>query len=85
MRIYMQIPAMENQLPRFYQIHLEPDMFEGWMIVKEWGHQGSPGRVKKEHYTSLDQAEQAFEESRDAQIKRGYRIVFAQGAPNPGA
>ncbi|MDH5544861.1 MAG: WGR domain-containing protein [Gammaproteobacteria bacterium] len=80
----MQSATVENQLPRFYQIHLEQDLLEGWLVVKEWGHQGSPGRVKREHYTSKDEAEKAALESRDSQIKRGYRVVFVQGERFPG-
>jgi len=83
MRIYMQSAADENHLPKFYQIHLEPDLLEGWLLVKEWGHQGSPGRVKEEHYVSADEAQQAALATRDAQIKRGYRVVFIQGTKLP--
>lgn len=74
---------MDEQLPRFYQIHLEPDLLEGWLLVKEWGHQGAAGRVKKEHFLSLEDAEKAALNSRDQQIKRGYRVVFVQGDRNP--
>jgi predicted DNA-binding WGR domain protein len=79
MRIYMQSAADTQQLPRFYQIHLEKDLLEGWLLVKEWGHQGSPGRVKKEHFKSAEEAQQAALATRDAQLKRGYRVVFIQG------
>jgi len=79
MRIYMQSPALEDQLPRFYQIHLEPDILQGWLVVKEWGHQGASGTVKREHFLDLEDAQQAALKSRDNQIKRGYRVVFVQG------
>ena len=79
MRIYMQSQASDDQLPRFYQIHLEPDLLDGWMLIKEWGHQGSPGKVKKEHYSDAEAAQQAALATRDAQLKRGYRVVFIQG------
>jgi predicted DNA-binding WGR domain protein len=83
MRIYMQSAADDKQLPKFYQIHLEPDLLEGWLLVKEWGHQGSPGRVKKEHYANAEDAQQAALATRDAQLKRGYRVVFVQGSKFP--
>lgn len=75
----MQTPAIENQSPRYYHLHLEPDMFEGWLLTKEWGSQGSPGRVQKKHFASAEEAEKAMMESRDTQVKKGYRIVFVQG------
>lgn len=83
MRIYMQTAGDSEHLPRFYQIHLEPDLLEGWILVKEWGHQGSPGRVKKEHYKHAEDAQQAALSTRDAQLKRGYRVVFIQGSKIP--
>lgn len=82
MRIYLQTPAIENQAPKYYHLHLEPDMFEGWLLTKEWGYQGSSGRIQKKHYTSVEEAEKALMESRDSQIKKGYRVVFVQGQIN---
>lgn len=79
----MQTPAMDDQLPRFYQIHLQPDLLEGWLLIKEWGHSGSPGRVKQEHYTRIEDAENALIATRDAQLKRGYKVVFVQGQNAP--
>ena len=79
MRIYMQTQAVENQVPKYYHLHLEPDMFEGWLLTKEWGSQGSPGRIQKKHFTSVENAEKAMLESRDMQIKKGYQVVFVQG------
>lgn len=83
MRIYMQTIPDPEQAPRFYQIHLEPDIFEGWMLTKEWGAQGSPGRVQMKHFNTIEEAEDAIENLRDAQIKRGYRIMFIEGQSNP--
>lgn len=83
MRIYLQTIPTPDQPPRFYHIHLEPDLFEGWMLTKEWGAQGSSGRVQMKHYDNIQEAESALENIRDAQIKRGYRIVFVEGQSNP--
>lgn len=79
MRIYMQLPALDDQAPRFYQLVLQPDLIEGWSLVKEWGYQGSAGRVKREHYPDRETAEAALMHSRDAQAARGYRVVFMEG------
>ena len=83
MRLYLQHTAEPTLRPKFYQICLDPDLFEGWLLVKEWGFQGSPGRIKKEHYSHQSDAEEALIEARDNQLKRGYRIVFVQGATPP--
>ncbi len=79
MRIYMQTPPMQDQIPRFYQLCLERDLFNGWSLIKEWGQVGSPGRIKREYYDDLEKAQLAFQRARDQQSKRGYRVVFVQG------
>ena len=79
MRVYMQMPALEDKPPRFYHLFLQKELLEGWSLVKEWGFQGSGGRVKREHYGSREVAEAALIAGRDAQVQRGYRVVFVQG------
>ncbi len=83
MRIYMQTPALDERPPRYYQVMLQPDLLGGWTLVREWGAQGASGRVKRAHFESFEEASQALERVRDEQIRRGYRIVFAQGQERP--
>ncbi|MFQ5469042.1 MAG: WGR domain-containing protein [Gammaproteobacteria bacterium] len=83
MRIYMQLPSIDNKPPRFYHLMLQQDMLDGWTLVKEWGVQGSPGRVKKDHHESHEQALSAMIFARDRQHGRGYRTVFSQGEEQP--
>lgn len=78
MRIYMQTPPMDDTPPKFYHLFLQEDLLEGWTLVKEWGNQGSSGRLKREHYASREEAEDAMMKTRDAQTKRGYKVVFTQ-------
>jgi len=75
----MQTPAIDARAPRYYQLLLQPDMLGGWNLVREWGAQGEAGRVKREHFSSLEDAEAELERVRDEQVARGYRIVFTQG------
>ncbi len=79
MRIYMQTPASPDRPPRYYHLHLQQDLLEGWNLVKEWGFQGASGRVVREHFDSREQALQAMLKVRDYQIQRGYQVMFAQG------
>ena len=78
MRIYMQIPPEGNHTPRFYHLHLQEDLLEGWTLVREWGFQGAGGRLLREHFTDREEAEAALIRVRDEQIKRGYQVVFVQ-------
>ncbi len=79
MRIYMQIPPGDTGAPKFYHLHLQEDLIEGWTLVREWGYQGARGRMVKDHYPDRDSAENALLQVRDAQIKKGYQVVFMQG------
>ncbi|WJW75681.1 WGR domain-containing protein [Thiohalobacter sp. IOR34] len=83
MRIYMQLPAGDQAAPRFYHLHLQEDLLEGWTLVREWGHQGAGGRVRRDHFDSREAAEQAMMRARDDQLRRGYRVVFIQGQEQP--
>ncbi|MEK6750376.1 MAG: WGR domain-containing protein [Pseudomonadota bacterium] len=79
MRIYMQQRSTLDSAPRFYQIVLEPDLLSGWSVVREWGHSGAAGRVKRDHFDDLEAAQRAMLEARDAQLQRGYQVVFIHG------
>ena len=80
MRIYLQLNDPENeQRARYYQICVQADLLGGWSLVKEWGAQGSPGRVTTEFHPSFDEAQLAMYKTRDQQIKRGYKVMFIQG------
>jgi predicted DNA-binding WGR domain protein len=80
MRIYMQIPPEGDKAPRYYHLHMQEDLLEGWTLIREWGYQGAAGRVKKEHFQGREVAEAALLRARDEQIKRGYQVVFMQSA-----
>jgi predicted DNA-binding WGR domain protein len=79
MRVYLQIVPGQDKPPRFYQLVLQEDLINGWTLVREWGQQGSPGRVKKDHFPSRDDALNALLQVRDAQLKRGYQVVYMRG------
>jgi len=79
MRIYMQMRDTEDQPPKYCQLQLEPDLLGGWMLVREVGNVGSAGRVKREYFGEPVEAERAMIELRDAQLKRGFQVVFVQG------
>ena len=83
MRIYMQIPSIENKPPRYYQLVLLEDMLEGWTLIREWGNLGSAGRVKRDHFSDYASAQAAMLRVRDTQIDRGYKVVFMQGQETP--
>lgn len=76
MRIYMQIPPSDAGPPKFYHLHLQEDLLEGWTLVREWGFQGERGRMARDHYPDRESAEQAMLAARDTQLEKGYQVVF---------
>ncbi len=81
MRIYMQIPPEGDKAPRFYHLHLQEDLLEGWSLIREWGYQGARGRVLREQFADRESAEDALLRARDEQLSRGYRVVFMSTRP----
>lgn len=84
MRIYMQSQAAPSEPPKFFQLILEQDLLGGWTLIKEWGQQGARGSIRREQFLDLDGAQNALAKARDQQIKKGFRVMFSQGAEEPG-
>ncbi len=79
MRIYMQTNAESGESPRYVQLTLEQDLLGGWTLYRESGRQGGRATLRRELFLDDGDAIAAFEKARDSQIKRGFRVVFAQG------
>jgi hypothetical protein len=79
MRIYMQTISDAAEAPRYYQIVLEQDLLGGWTLYRESGVQGGRATLKREVYLEREAAFSAFGKARDAQIKRGFKVMFSQG------
>lgn len=78
MRIYLQ--SLENAgALRFCQLILQKDMLGGWSFIVETGVQGTPGRVKRSHFETQTEAENALMKQRDKQIAKGFRVVYVEG------
>ncbi len=79
MRMLLQHPPTAAESPRFVQLSLQQDLLGGWLLVRETGHIGQRSTVKREQFLKQDEAMAAFERARDANVRRGFHIVFAQG------
>ncbi|AFC87245.1 WGR domain-containing protein [Frateuria aurantia] len=84
MRLYLQIQPESSEPVRFYQLSLEQDLLGGWSLLREWGIQGGRISLKREQFLSHTDALVAFAKHRDAQLKRGFLVMFSQGADAPG-
>jgi hypothetical protein len=83
MRLYLQTAPGNAEAPRYVQITLEQDLLGGWTLYRESGTEGGRATLRREQYLERDEATAAFEKARDAQIKRGFRVMFAQGQEGP--
>jgi predicted DNA-binding WGR domain protein len=63
----------DQNMSRYYQMHLQPCLFGGGDLVREWGRIGSPGTIKTVIYDNQAEAVTALAEAVKRRHKRGYR------------
>ncbi len=80
MRMLLQQRPDGPEAPRFVQLMLERDLLGGWTLVRESGRVGSRSQLRREQFPDQPSAEAAFEHARDLQIKKGFQLMFVQGA-----
>jgi predicted DNA-binding WGR domain protein len=80
MRLFLQQPPQAGEAPKFVNLILEQDLLGGWSLLRESGQTGGRSQLKREQFLDRDQALAAFEKARDQQVKRGFRVMFTQGA-----
>ena len=83
MRIFLQQPPAAGEPSRYLQLTLQPDLFGGWELLRESGQVGGKSQLRREQYLLQAEATAAFEKARDAQLKRGFQVVFVSGAEAP--
>lgn len=83
MRLLLQQRPDGREAPRFVQLMLEPDLLGGWTLVRETGQIGGRSTLRREQYLDQGSAMAALEHARDAQLKKGFQLMFAQGAEAP--
>ena len=83
MRLLMQQRPDGREAPRFVQLQLQPDLLGGWELLRETGQTGGRSTLRRELYDNQASAIAALEAARDTQLKRGFQLVFAQGADAP--
>jgi predicted DNA-binding WGR domain protein len=86
MRLLLQQRPDGHEAPRFVQLMLQPDLLGGWTLLRETGLIGGRSSVRREQFLDQASATQALEQARDQQLKRGFQLMFTQGAdaPPPG-
>lgn len=83
MRLLLQQRPDGHDAPRFVQLMLQPDLLGGWTLLRETGQIGGRSSVRREQFMDQASAVAALEQARDQQLKRGFQLMFAQGADGP--
>jgi predicted DNA-binding WGR domain protein len=79
MRLLLQQRPDGREAPRFVQLMLEADLRGGWTLVRESGQIGGRSTLRRDQYLDQASALAALEHARDAQLKKGFQLMFAQG------
>jgi len=55
----------------------------GWTLLRESGQTGGRSTLRKSLFADQASALLALQKERDAQLKKGFQLMFAQGADAP--
>jgi predicted DNA-binding WGR domain protein len=83
MRLLLQQRPEGREAPRFVQLMLQPDLLGGWTLLRESGQIGGRSQVRREQFLDQSSALKALELARDLQLKKGFQLMYAQGADAP--
>ena len=83
MRLLLQQKPNAGESPRFVQLTLQQDLLGGWTLLREAGQIGGKTQLRREQFLERDAAVSAFEKARDTQVRKGFQVMFAQGADAP--
>jgi predicted DNA-binding WGR domain protein len=61
-----------RNMRRFYRLDVQPDLFDFWLLVREWGRIGRPGQARVVSFATAGEAQSALQLQRCAKERRGY-------------
>jgi len=70
--VYLRRIDPARNMRRFYRLHIEPDLFGGVLLMKEWGRIGTRGRVVAERYEAKPLAVAALQKQAARKRRKGY-------------
>ena len=65
-----------KDMRRFYRLDVQPDLFGGVLLMKEWGRVGAQGRMVAERYEDEAHALDALQRHAERKRRRGYAARF---------
>ena len=70
--VYLTRVDAKHNMARYYHMTLQPTLFGGWSLVREWGRIGRGGQVKMVACKSEDEASDIMALITKQKTKRGY-------------
>ncbi|MCQ0990562.1 WGR domain-containing protein [Jiella marina] len=71
-RLYLCRINSERRMSRFYVLAIEPTLFGGYSLVREYGRIGRGGRVMRQFFATADEAMREYRRLRRVKERRGY-------------
>lgn len=71
-RLTQSIPLANQH--RYYLMRTLPTLFGDWVLIREWGRVGSPGRVRRDRHCSESDATIALTKLAKQKHRRGYTL-----------
>jgi predicted DNA-binding WGR domain protein len=65
----------DGNVHRFYAMRLGRDLFGDWVLCREWGRIGSPGRVTVDQFETEAAAQTAFDKLMKKKQRKGYIVT----------
>ena len=83
MRLLLQQKPLAGEAPKYVQLVLQQDLLGGWSLLRETGQIGGRSTLRREQFPDQATALLALEHARDLQLRKGFQLMFAQGADAP--
>ncbi|MGV2192144.1 WGR domain-containing protein [Agrobacterium vitis] len=64
-----------QNMRRFYMLAIQPTLFGGASVIRNWGRIGSTGQTMMETFDNAEDADTAFLHFERAKKRRGYGVV----------
>ena len=64
-----------RHMHRFYRLYIQPDLFGGFSLVREFGRIGQPGHLRLASFDTEAEAAAALARQQRAKERRGYSVT----------
>ncbi len=63
----------DRNMARYYRLEVQPDLFGGAVLVRNWGRIGATGQERREWFSSWSDARAAQQRLQQIKARRGYQ------------